>query len=847
MCWRFPFDIIARVIQLYRKRQEEKRLEQIRRFTDLSTAMNQANCEFEAFLSGNAYFTYPQMENWKSKHESLYRQRKSIGSISGLRLDPSVTDATDQFDEYYRNISDLRDSYNRDYTAAEKTRFKDMFDNIEGRVMDDQQRGCIVKDEVSNLVIAGAGSGKTTTIVGKVKYLLAKGYKEKPDEILVLSFTNASAREMAERIRKETTENIDVMTFHKLGKEIIADVEGKQPTVTRINLNDYITERFLQLLNIEDYMRLVKRFFFSYLKEYKSQFDFTNHGDYITYLKNCAIRTIKDEAVKSFEELEIANFLTLNGVEYEYERPYQVDTADRRFGIYRPDFYLPEYGIYIEHFGIDRDGNVPPFFSADGLLSAKEKYNLDIRWKRELHKKHDTVLVETYSYENREGVLLDSLSSKLQAKGVRFRPLGMDKVLGLIRRDNSRELDSLIGLVNTFIVLLKANGFSIEQVMDKNRRDNQGYQLVRSEVFLRLVDPIYNEYNRQLEENDEIDFSDMINKACDYVLAGRFNKKYTYILVDEYQDISMPRYKLIKALRDRHRAKLFCVGDDWQSIYRFAGSEVDLFHRFEHYFGYAERSLIETTYRFNSSIIEVSSHFIMKNRAQIHKNLNSYGSDNTQAFEVIYADSRLKLASRFEELLSALPRGSSVLLLGRYNEDIRFVLGPNLKVRHLYHESKDIVTYLPRKDLQIEFLTIHRSKGLQADYVFILNNAEGKYGFPSNIADDKVLNLVIHAKELFEHAEERRLFYVALTRAKKHVYLLVENNNKSVFVRELERDGFASGDTSAVERCPLCRTGDLVMRRGRFGEFYGCSNYPWCEYTRRVGGRGEARVSSTRQ
>lgn len=319
-----------------------------------------------------------------------------------------------------------------------------MFDNIEGRVMDDQQRGCIVKDEVSNLVIAGAGSGKTTTIVGKVKYLLAKGYKEKPDEILVLSFTNASAREMAERIRKETTENIDVMTFHKLGKEIIADVEEKQPTVTRINLNDYITERFLQLLNIEDYMRLVKRFFFSYLKEYKSQFDFTNHGDYITYLKNCAIRTIKDEAVKSFEELEIANFLTLNGVEYEYERPYQVDTADRRFGIYRPDFYLPEYGIYIEHFGIDRDGNVPPFFSADGLLSAKEKYNLDIRWKRELHKKHDTVLVETYSYENREGVLLDSLSSKLQAKGVRFRPLGIDKVLGLIRRDTAGNWTALL-------------------------------------------------------------------------------------------------------------------------------------------------------------------------------------------------------------------------------------------------------------------------------------------------------------------------------------------------------------------------------------------------------------------
>lgn len=818
----------------YGKRRKEKQIKLIQQYTELSKEMGRANSKLKDYMSGNYYFTLPLMEDWKNQFGPLYKQFKSASNLSKLNLDKQVVNSINEFMKHYSSLPTLRTTYNQNFVEAEKVKCRELFDNIEGRALDDQQRECVVKDEDNNLVVAGAGSGKTTTIVGKVKYLMAKGYKQKPNELLVLSFTNASAKEMAERIKKETHQDIDVMTFHKLGKEIIAEVEKKQPTITGINLNDFITEKFFRFLKTKDYLHLVNDFFFTYLKEYKNRFDFENEGEYIDYLKNYHIKTIKNETVKSFEEMEIANFLTLNGIKYEYERYYEVDTSDRRYGKYRPDFYLPEYGIYIEHFGVDRHGNVPSFFTGDRQLSAKEKYNQGIQWKRELHKKQGTILIETYSYEKMEGILTENLHKKLAAKGVSLNPLSHEDLLKLIQQDDTKALDSLVSLMNTFIVLLKANGYTTDQITQKNKQNNTGYERKRNDAFIRLVAPIYTEYNNQLDQNQEIDFSDMINKASDYVLGGRFNKKYTYIIVDEYQDISLPRYKLIKAIKDRNQAKLFCVGDDWQSIYRFAGSEIDLFTRFDHYFGYTERSYIETTYRFNSSLIEMSSRFILKNKAQITKTLKSPNRDNDRAFDLIYADNKRVLASLLKEKLIALPPKSSVILLGRYNDDIKFVLGSGLISKHNYHENKDVVAYEPRKDLKIEFLTVHKSKGLQADYVFILNNTTGKYGFPSDITDDKVLNLLIQAKEPFEHAEERRLFYVALTRAKKHVFLLVENRNKSIFIKELEKDNFVITETSSSKNCPQCKTGELLIGSGRYGDFYGCSNYPLCEHTEKL-------------
>lgn len=381
---------------------------------------------------------------------------------------------------------------------------------------------------------------------------------------------------------------------------------------------------------------------------------------------------------------------------------------------------------------------------------------------------------------------------------------------------------------------MKSNDYTVDQVKYLNVHHNVGYQRKRNEAFIELVAPIYNDYNNQLQLNNEIDFSDMINKAMNYVKDGKFNKKYSYIIVDEYQDISLPRYKLLKAIKDKNESKLFCVGDDWQSIYRFAGSDINLFTNFEKYFGYTEKSYIETTYSFSNSLIDLSSQFILKNPNQIRKQLKSYKNDDGKSYEVLYGETKQDLTVELKEKLRTLPKNSSILLLGRYRDDLRPYLCRDLIHKYDHHRKKDMVAYNRRRDLSIEFYTVHGSKGLQADYVFILNNISGKYGFPSNITDDKVLNLLLQEKENYEHAEERRLFYVALTRAKKSVFLLVQNSTKSVFIREIEQDNAITPAEKEIVYCPECQKGELKLRNGKYGEFYGCSNYPFCTYTQNI-------------
>lgn len=425
-------NIIAKLINTISQKRQEKQQKQIEYISGLAVEMRSVNRELEQYITKTAgYFTYATKEKWLKKYRHLETPVQRKKKYRKLKLKPEIIGSIQKFESNLQNLDNIRDNYNEFFIETEKQIFKDIFDNVEGRALDDQQRNCIIKDEINNLVIAGAGSGKTTTIVGKVKYLLTK-YRYSPDELLVVSFTNASAAEMAERIQIETGKSMDVMTFHKLGKEIIAEVEGKQPRITRIKLNDFIKEKFRGLLKDPNYALRLNVFFLSYLKEYKSEFDFKTQGDYFQYLKDNQIRTLKGEMVKSYEEMEIANFLYLFNIDYEYEPYYKYDTATREYGQYQPDFYLPDYDIYIEHFGIDRNGNVPTFFKGDGVESAKEKYNRSIEWKREIHQKHRTVLVETYTYYKTEGILTEKLRQKLEEKGVKFNPKSHTEILAII-------------------------------------------------------------------------------------------------------------------------------------------------------------------------------------------------------------------------------------------------------------------------------------------------------------------------------------------------------------------------------------------------------------------------------
>lgn len=428
--------------------------------------------------------------------------------------------------------------------------------------------------------------------------------------------------------------------------------------------------------------------------------------------------------------------------------------------------------------------------------------------------------------------LLDALKEKLEAASVSLTPKSSKELWTQVAAEGESLLDGIIELFETLINLVKSNGYDIATVRKLN---HTGSNTQTNNILLSLLEPIFNAYCKYLSDHKEIDFNDMINLASEYVRQGKYINPYQYVIVDEYQDISKARFKLLDCLRKSRDYELFCVGDDWQSIYRFAGSDIGFILNFSKYWGATEVSKIETTYRFSRKLIEISGEFIMQNPVQIKKFIRGKSEEFGFPLGEIsgYTD---KFAIEFmAKKLNDIPKGSSVFFIGRYLFDANLLSDSGLFFCQ-YNNTNGFVDVKAksRPDLNMVFLTAHKSKGLQADYVFIINNKKSRMGFPSKIQDAPILDLLLDNCDQYPHAEERRLFYVALTRAKKKVFIVTVNGRESEFAMELKE---RYGDDLKKEQfeCPLCG-GRLVKRSGPYGDFFGCSNYRTngCNYKRKI-------------
>ena len=769
-------------------------------------------------------------DKWYSAYCSAKKKTSSILFSIGLS-GRKIRSLAPQFIEAYEHLPSKLQAFNdwlENQKAADAAK---VILPVEGKMRENQQMGCITKEVHNHLVLAGAGTGKTTTIVGYVKYLLKKKICM-PDDILVLSFTNVSAAEMSERLNKEIGKPIAAQTFHKLGLDIITTVQGKKPKIHSTDIRQFVRKKLDVLTQDPVYLRKLCVYLTYNGTEQKTEFDFQTEDAYLSYLKYNPPVTLKKETVKSYGELDIANFLTQNGITYVYEQEYPIDTRTSEFGQYHPDFYLPNFDLYIEYFGINRQGDVPPYFTGKNGMSAAQTYQEGIKWKRELHRKNGTRMIEVYAYEKLEEQLLPRLEERLKKAGVVFTPMSPKDMWADISGSENQKLDRVAELFGTVITLAKSNSCSMDEVRSRNR----SFQNLPSiNAVIDLIEPVYNSYQSMLCSRNEIDFNDMINLASEYVQLGQFTHSYNYVIVDECQDISQARYRLLDAMRQKKDYRLFCVGDDWQSIYRFSGSDIGFILNFEKYWGASEVSRIETTYRFSQSLISVSSSFIMKNPEQKQKQLRSATADHGFSMEKIVGYTDTYAIEFLAERLRELPKGSSVLFLGRYRFDIKILDGQ----RHFSYQynaalGRTEVSFARRTDLQISFMTVHGSKGLQADYVFLLNTKAYGMGFPSQIADAPILQLLLDNCDHYPFAEERRLFYVAITRAKKKVWLVTLKGNESVFVKEIDE---VHGEDMRKEQytCPLCG-GRLVRRSGPYGDFFGCSNYKanGCRYKRNI-------------
>ena len=717
-----------------------------------------------------------------------------------------------------------RSKANEAFVANELIRSRELFDRIEARPLTDEQRKAVVVDEKRNLVVAAAGSGKTSVVVAKAGWLVRRGYR-KPSELLLLAFARDARNEMEERVRARlgagAAKGVTIRTFHSLGMAIIGDAEGKRPGLARSAENDRALFDLLKgivadLLAGGALSETVLEWFQDQFAPYRSEHEFATWGAYWNYIRRNDIRSLQGDTVKSYEECEIANFLYLNGVSYKYEAAYEHETATAEKRQYKPDFLLPDHGIYIEHFGLDAAGNTAPFVD-------REKYLREMEWKRQIHAERGTVLVETFTHERVDSRLTRNLTEKLAAHGVELSPVPRDRVFAALEEQG--RVDPFTRILATFLQHFKGSRLSLGEIAERARVVGDGG---RATAFVAVFGPVFERYQETLSGAGEIDFHDMINRATDHVEAGRYRSPFGYILVDEFQDISPARARLLKALLDRSPgAQLFAVGDDWQAIYRFGGSDIAVMREFGDRFGDYERVDLETTFRCSDRIAAVATDFVLRNPAQIRKTVRATRKGDGPAVHVgLPGDEGLSLLKesldRIAEDAGRYDGTSEVLLLGRYR---------HLRPLNLGGLAKQY------PGLRFTYMTVHRAKGLEADYAVVLGLSAGKHGFPVEIADDPLLDLVMAAPEAHPNAEERRLLYVALTRARRQVFLLAEGGPPSAFVMELIDGGYEitvfgrlpEGDVP----CPQCKEGRLERRENARGGsiFYGCSNWPYCEHT----------------
>jgi len=800
-----------------------------------------ANKQFKNHLKNSSgYFNNFKKESWVNKYRNLYDQ---IRPYLDIGLPENDIETIKEFTNYFESTESLRKEFNIAFVDKEIEKYKKLFDHIENRKLDDQQRKAIVTDEDNNLIIAGAGSGKTTTIVGKANYVIEK-YNVKPNEILGISYTKSSANDLESRIK---IKGLEVKTFHKFGLDIVSNALGKKPdNLDERQTKNIMSDVFNDCLKDESFKSSVNEFITEYAYYPRPSHSFKNKGEYYEYLKEQNIdppglTSMKGDPVKSIEECKIANFLLINGVDYKYEYPYLHDTATIDKRQYKPDFtiFQNEQMFYLEHFGINKDNKVAPHFALAGETQtmASKRYLEQIEWKRQLHKNYSTKLIETFSHEiwKQDLIFYEKFKKRLIDNGINLNPPTPDELWKIVSTSYKKQKDDFIDLICKFITLMKSNDVSVSSLREKNNSQESNYQKSRNEIFLNIVDSVYKAYEKYLIENQVIDFSDMIKKAASIINNGEYENRYKYILIDEFQDISVGRYKLLKSIKDSNQStKLFCVGDDWQSIYRFGGSDIGIFKNFSEHFGVSEILKIEKTYRFNNPLLNLSSEFIQKNPNQSNKNL--IGSKNKKTnfyFKYSKNDDTNVLVEIFEEIILKYKgiNKKKITILGRHNSDLSRRVKNDPKKLKIYNKGNETFVEFEYeneddslKKIKAEYQTMHSSKGLEADIVILINLNNQKLGMPNKMSDDKVLNLVLSDADQYEHGEERRLFYVAMTRTKSDLYLVSDIAKVSPFVKEI------SSEESKTIYCPICKEGFLIPQKsksrldGRRYVNYICSN-----------------------
>lgn len=788
--------------------------------------------EFNDFLNrlnnSNKYISKKEYLTELKKYEIFFNDLNTLKNNNMLneylkkhKLNKKyVLDLLDIYNSFEEYINRINNNFINNALIVEKDYLDNILKDVDNKIiLDTEQRKVVLSDEDYTLVIAGAGAGKTTTVAAKVKYLVEKN-NINPKDILIISFTNKAVGELQDKINKDLKLDCPITTFHSTGNAIL-----RKQSVEPLNIADdsklyFILQNYFKyrVLKDESAVKSLILFFSSYFNApyegetlenffnvtakqnlYSLKSDLNEYRKDIIDRRTKSVKTILNEKLRSIEEVRIANYLYLNNIDYEYEPVYPYNIGYNK--VYTPDFIIKQNGkvCYIEHFGITERGE-NKLYTNDEL----ETYKRRIKSKIEFHKKHNTDLIYTYSKYNDGVDFIEHLENELVKRDFILNPRNDREVLEkILTTEQSKYVEKLVNLIVRFIKNFKTNGYTEEDFNRMYYMTNN----VRNRLFLNIARDCYMEYQKVLKENNQVDFEDMINESAKILREVKELKEklsFKYIIVDEYQDISKQRFDLVKALSEVCDAKIIAVGDDWQSIYAFSGSDISLFTEFAEKMGYANLIKIENTYRNAQEVIDIAGGFIQKNNKQIKKTLKSnkridkpiviytYNSALKGAQDNNKTGANYNLAETVENILTTIYRlygenanSKKILVLGRYGFDA-YKLEETGLFEFQNHHNKVISVKYPK--LNMTFMTVHSSKGLGYDEVIIINGKNETYGFPSKIDDDPVLNFVVKTDYNIDYAEERRLFYVALTRTKNRVFIAAPEKNPSEFLLEIKND-----------------------------------------------------------
>ncbi len=655
--------------------------------------------------------------------------------------------------------------------------------------LNNKQKSAVLKDDRKLLVIAGAGSGKTKTIIQKILYLISK-QNATPSEILAITFTKNATNEMIDRLilasdtegnytklinnnslpieykdearrnyirRKNWLSTIKIKTFHSYCYDILRSYGSKQydnqfKVITDKNYEPYeifsfnkapetpqqILHKIVKELSIDRvYLLDLKRYILDWYVEPKRISNrFYGHKEY-----EKPYVTLRGESVRSKSERYIADWLYLNNIDYAYEPNTNISDFE-----FKPDFYIPSANLFLEHIS-NLSANIP-----------EKEQQLKIGGKR-LLKTYESMVKDIRSfYEYLEKNIFPQLDDNIN-KDTALRVENEFKQYGF-------ELNIFIEMVERVINKIKTEGIDKNEVFKRGVEDQHD----RVKKFYELSNPIMDRFDDYYLKRSYIDFNDMIKWTVSLLkgnsdIKDHIKKGIRYILVDEFQDVNTLQVELLKELIDKN-TQLFCVGDDWQSIYGWRGSEVGYIVNFKKYFPESNIIKLSLNYRSNDTIVKASNEVIKNNKFKIDKGISSFNKEVKKIHTYYSQKENEDGVEKVEKTIKNLHE------LGYIKEDI-LILYRRTKAREGYYEKlRDYAT----------FRTMHGSKGLEAKIVFIIGLTQE---FPKIFESDRIMQIIKKSNVELLMEEERRLFYVALTRAKEELFLITEIGNESEFIKEI--------------------------------------------------------------